>query len=189
MLELNEYYTNKEVLDSIRFRLKKEHSIKLQEIFSQRFYKILKMQCDTIKWIRSVEPQNHSYATAVKIPLAITKMLTSSWWKTWLQSWTECKTQIMNPKLLLFSKGDYTLQHEKQISGLHMLIDIGDVWDDESGGFTLVVKQGKECVRISPTPNSLAVFNKKKGMNSFVKYVNHDACSKHRIVLYTVYKR
>lgn len=170
---VQQIYLLKNTITKIRTQYQYEQSIQLHEFLQQPIFRILQKQGI---WKKEYHPALHSFSLLSRPsqPLQhVCNMLSSEEWLWWLEFVVGLKVKCKNTHILRFTHGDYTLQHEKQQYGVHVILELTRQWKTEWGGYTSVVCDGKEKIRIIPIPNSLVIFEQKNGIHQFVKYVNH----------------
>jgi len=82
-----------------------------------------------------------------------------------------------------FGHRDYTMhQREQQKAGI-VAFFFPDDWRHDWGGDVVFVKAGTPVGRFTPRRNTLLIAERKNGVRSFIKYVNHRAGTHKLIVL------
>ncbi len=187
---VNSLYLERKTIACIKQQLISPKSIQLYHFLQQPIFRFLHSSLQKCSWHHEHAAHIHSFSTPSTIPLPIKTLLTvldSDEWAMWLLLATGKEVKLKKQRLQLFGTGDYTLQHDIQERGIHCMIALTSIWGTNWGGYTSLVKEGKEIVRINPIPNSLTLFEQKKGMASFVKYINHRAGNKKHIVIHALY--
>lgn len=75
-----------------------------------------------------------------------------------------------------FGHRDYTLMHDElpEQPGVLALLFLDD-WDARWGGQLVFMRDGMTLGQFTPSANTLLVVERKKGVRSFVQYINHRA--------------
>ncbi len=89
-----------------------------------------------------------------------------------------------------FRHRQYTLLHDKlkQERGIYLFFDLSARWDEAWGGYTSVVKDGEELVRVIPRADALTFLTLAGKARHFTTYVNHKAGQHRRLVLVARFK-
>ncbi len=171
---VNSFYDAK-VLKLAKERLKEKGIMQLRDFLSRE--EVEKFQ--RLKWGVQYEPKTCSYRRAVpplctrsKSFLAVVRQVVG---KRNVKVW-ECRA---------FEHGDYTVLYDalKPGKGVALFLDM-NACQEEWGGYSVFLRNGKEVVRLVPRANTLTLVSQ-SGLKSFVKYVNYKA--RHpRVFLYGV---
>jgi len=183
MDSVNPKYTDHATIKEITtaFRSAQDiQSIQLKGFLTNEACTELKEQLESSTWKKDYKPELHAYSTTEHN----TPIFTSPSFITWLQEITGMQLTHSNAQCLKFNPGDYTLQHEPQQQGIHVILDL-NTCQEQGGGFTSCVKNGIELIKIIPEQNALSILNQSKGVNQFVKYLNHHATS--RLLIHAFY--
>lgn len=78
-----------------------------------------------------------------------------------------------------FKHRSFTLMHDEkpEPSGVLAFLFLDD-WDPRWGGEFVLYKNGQALARFTPQANTLLLVERKKGVHSFIRYVNHHAKKK-----------
>ena len=148
----------------------KEGFVILRDFFTKEEYKELRNKIAELDFKKDVNIVHHSYSQA------------EFSFKDDFFGNLKCKTY-------LFTWKDYQILHDKFVEepGIDVIIDLTDHWNAQWGGVVTYVDGSGDYTEILPLANSVAIVKRKKGMNRFVRYVNHYAKGK-RILLVCKFK-
>lgn len=78
-----------------------------------------------------------------------------------------------------FKHRSFTLMHDEKPEPAGVLAFLFlDNWNTEWGGEFVLYKKGQALARFTPQANTLLLVERKKGVHSFIRYVNHHAKKK-----------
>ena len=172
---INPAYQTKDVLKKLKKAFKDDPDlpcVALQDFLTKEG--VEKIREAAKKWKHTTIPDKHAYAeSTARLGLnQFVKQVTGK--------------QPKPHKTLLFRHKDFTVLHdeEKQPTGVIGLYCLSD-WKEEWGGDVVFVKKGDTLGRFTPRKNTLVLVQRKRGVKSVIKYVNHKA-GKHALVLVSV---
>ena len=163
---INKTYKNKQVQEKIIEIIIKEGSIQLQDFLTKKL-KIPKLKKEYI-------PQLYSYKT--------NKYKLSKEIKGFLETITNKK--VKSTKIFQFKHKDYTIINDKlkEKEGYKIILELTEKWNQESGGYTSIIENNKETLRINPIYNSLTIIKTNEKTKSFIKYINNKANNKRKFI-------
>lgn len=166
---INAAYLDKDMLAAIRQAYKQDKN--LPTVALGRFLMpqaLIELAKETGRgWKRTAIPDRYSYETRAAPPAAkelraFAKLVTGK--------------EPLKETAKRFGHRDYTLMHDEAVepAGILALLFL-DGWDEAWGGQIVFVKDGETIGRFAPGANTLLLVERKKGVRSFVQYVNHHA--------------
>ncbi|MBI5391327.1 hypothetical protein HZB02_07620 [Candidatus Woesearchaeota archaeon] len=157
-------------------------SIQLQQIFPATLAPKLAAQLASLSFAQNKDPLHHSYREAA-LPPTLQQQLFSSEMISLLNAIVGTQAVIKDPKVLLFSWKDYTLLHDEHIPkpGIDVILDFTIDLPQHAGGSLVYVDGTGEYTKLSPSFNTLIVVQRKKGVQSFLQYLNHYSKGKKRL--------
>ena len=171
----NPLYEHPSVLKKITNQFRTEGFIVLENALDNSFLQLLIPELSNINWRKQESIGNHSYSiphTAAGFVKYLLAFLASPEWLIWMENGTGQSVTLNSIAIRRFSHADYTLQHEVQQEGTYLALDLQTLSHD-AGGFTSVIKDGTELLKINPRKNQMVIWNQRMGIRSFVKYANH----------------
>ena len=182
---INNYYSNKEVINEISKVILKEGKVELQKLLEEWYYKQLLEDIKILKLKKKYIPQFYRYEYSTFKDKKLILLMEYFLFKIFKKD-----IKFYEARLLLFKHKDYVLLNDQinERNGIKLILDLTKGWNEESGGYTLFVKDNKEMLKIKPNNNTLTIIITDNKMKSFVKYINHKAQDKKRIFIELNYK-
>ena len=175
---INKDYLKYDALGSITDVLNKIGSVQLRSFMDEKSFKKIVKEASKIRMKRLYFPLKESYLFAKFNNGGLLKEL-----EAFFSLLVGKRLKVKSSYLISFKHKDYFLLNDikKESNGFKAIFELTERWDDKSGGYACFLKNGKEFVRIFPIKNSLTIVKTSKDMQSFVKYVNHNAGKRKRI--------
>ncbi len=169
-----EYTFNSRIKDSFS----KEGVVVLHTFFSEGFLEHLKNRVTKLKWKKEFELLHHSYHMA-EVNVNSKELL------AFLSGITNKKIRNLQCTVLKLTWKDYSILNDAFIEkpGRDVIIDLTANWNGKWGGLVTYADGSGNYVEIPAMENSLAIVQRKTGMNRFIQYLNHYGKGKERIVL------
>ena len=186
-LPIHIQYFMDRVLDKASAQFRKEWSIQLHRFLQPEIYKkAIALARAPLK--SQYVPDQYCYHTFKSTPVIakqLMRMVQSADFAAIISIIVGKKIRLRHAAWRVYQHGDYTVRHDKlkEPPGYDVLLDITQHWDERACGHHSFVQGGKEIVRISPMPNSLAIIKRPSHLQKFVKYANHHAGKDKRVVL------
>ncbi|GEM_PF-2808571 len=141
-------------------------------------------------YMRKYRPDMYKYKESkpYKAVDPLLNLLKSEALKKYMKAVFEQEYKQQQMELRCFAQGDYTLLHdaEETFEGFLLIYDSGTEWQQEYGGYDVVIRPKKDPLIIPPTPNTLAIIKSTKETRWFTKYVNGLTGNKKRYVVWCV---
>jgi|GEM_PF-4081416 len=161
---INEYYANKEIINMMIQKLKKDHVIELQQFTKPEFAQKISREVKKLRFQREEKLMSHSYGYSTDkrvlseivreiIPFIIDIM----------------PIKNLDLSIVKFEHKDYILIHEKKQKTF--ILDLTQQWSDAFGGQTVFSNMKGENIIINQKFNSLILSDDKRHM--FIKYINN----------------
>ena len=181
---VNSVYLSEAGLSAAHTAFQQHGYVQLREFLKPEIFGKLQKLIRKSSWRQQYLPD------VVKCSLAqcqkkIWKLLFSSDFRVFVEVITGFKSKRPLLSLCRFSHGDYSLLNDKVASkkGIMFELEFSAKWNHSSGGFTSVLREGSEIVRVCPQQNTLTLVNSDKNTQSFVKYVTHKAGMRKRVFI------
>ena len=182
MNELNAIYLKEETKQKVRksFLHSDFPAVILKDFFTAEYYTQLKKKVSSLDFKNSSVVLHHAYAVSdIKI--------TSKELCEFLSFVTKKKIDEISFRAYLLSWRDYQILNDKYLEkpGIDIVIDLIDDWNSDLGGVVTFTNGRGTVYPIAPAGNSLAIVERKKGLQKYIQYVNHNAEEKKRVFLIT----
>ncbi|MBS3167581.1 hypothetical protein J4216_00450 [Candidatus Woesearchaeota archaeon] len=169
---INNIYKDKKIIEQIKEILKKQGSIQLKEFLKEPPKINSKLKEEYV-------PQSHSYKfTDYEMNKEIIKFVEII-----------TNKKLRSSKLFELKHKDYKLLSDKQKEreGYKIIIELTKSWKEEFGGFTSIIENNQENLRIIPEENTLSIIRTNKEQKSFIKYINNKAKNQKRIFIELIF--
>ena len=180
MDEVNPAYLKEENKQKIRksFLHGEFPAVILKDFFSREFYEELQKKVSSLNFRKDHVVLHHSYAVG-------NFKLSSKECTDFLSLVTKKKIEEVYCTAYLLTWKDYMILNDKYLEkpGIDMVIDLNDDWNAQRGGIVTYTDGKGTVYPISPTANSLAIVERKKGLQKYFQYVNHHGKEKKRLLL------
>lgn len=192
---INQHYLNRPALTAIRdayLKNKTIQSVQLRDFLNKRAYTFL--QRDAWGATRKRQSSSTMFIYDALKPhrtmLDFERLLRSKEFAALLSFLAGKKLAVQEIEWQSFSHRHYTLLHDKRVqkNGVYFFLDLPQQWDDAWGGYTSLVRDGQELIRISPRGNAATFLTMAGKARQFTKYVNYRAGKHRRIVLVARFK-
>ncbi len=180
MDEVNSLYLKEETKQKIRksFLHGEFPAVILKDFFSKKFYEELQKKVSSLNFRKDNVVLHHSYAVGnFKLP---SKECTD-----FLSFATKKKIEEVYGTAYLLTWKDYMILNDKYLEkpGIDIILDLTDNWNAEWGGVVTFTDGRGTVYPIPPAANSLAVVERKKGLQKYIQYSNHYGKEKKRLLL------
>ncbi len=169
---INKMYVSPEILEEINnaFNNSKPKMIRLDNFLEINFCNRLIKYLDESVWKKTKLPDRYSFSE--------TDIKDFDYLRNFLGEVVGKKTKNFQVKFRKYEWKDYHLIHDsEEFEGTEFCIFlIREVWDPEMGG-SFVYKSEKDYI-FNPVQNSFFMFEKKKNILRFVKYLNNSCRDK-----------
>ena len=180
MDEVNPAYLKEENKQKIRksFLHGEFPAVILKDFFSREFYEELQKKVSSLNFKRDVVVLHHSYALS-SINISSKELY------EFVSFVTKKKIDELQFRAYLLTWKDYMILNDKYLEkpGIDMVIDLNDDWNAQWGGIVTYTDGKGTAYPLSPTANSLAIVERKKGLQKYFQYVNHHGKEKKRLLL------
>lgn len=173
MMLRKSFYQNKEL-----------PSVQLRQVFNQGFYHKLKKDILSLSYQPDRQLLTHSYLTAA-LPASLLRLFHSPKFFSVISGIIGRPIQKVDLHAHLFSWKDYTVLSDETIepAGIDIIIDLTEDWPEGAGGEIIYRDREGNYFPLPSTPNTLTIVNRKRTIQKFVKYVNHYAGNRKRVLL------
>jgi len=178
--EINPIYLKEDTRQKVRksFLHSDFPAVLLHDFFVKGFYAELQKKASALDFKREVVVVHHSYAVS-KLTIASKELL------AFLSSVTKKKIDELHFTAYLLTWKDYQILNDRYLEkpGIDIIIDLTEGWDPECGGVVTFTDGRGTVYPLAPAGNSLAMVERKKGLQKYVQYLNHHAKDKKRLFL------
>ena len=175
---VNPIYLTKENLQKIKesFLNSEFPAVILKDFFNTKSFEELNKKVNSLNFKKEVNLLSHSYSSS-----DIT--LDSKEFLNFLSNVLSDKNKFTF-KAYIFTWKDYLILNDEFVEkpGLDIIINISD-WNPGWGGVINYTGGKGDAYPIPVEKNSLAIVNRRKGIQKFVQYVNHYGKNRERIVI------
>lgn len=159
-------------------------SVQLRQVFDHEFYRKLQPEILSLSYQANRQLLTHSYLTAA-LPAPLLRLFHSSEFFSVISGIIGRPVQKVDFHAHLFSWKDYTVLSDETIepAGIDIIIDLTEDWPEGAGGEIIYRDQEGNYFPLPSAPNMLAIVQRKRTIQKFVKYVNHYAGTQKRVLL------
>ena len=178
MVEINPSYLSKDNLKKIKesFINSEFPAVILKDFFNTKSFEELNKKVNSLNFKKEVNLLSHSYSSS-DIDINSKEFL------DFLSKIFSNKNKFTF-KAYKFTWKDYTILNDEFIEkpGMDIIINISD-WNPRGGGIINYTDGKGDAYPITAEKNSIAIINRKKGIQKFVQYVNHYGKDRERIFI------
>jgi|SRR3989344_2440046 len=178
--EINPIYLREETQQKIRssFLNSEFPALILKDFFSTKFYTELEQKISSLKFKKEVAVVHHCYAVS-------SFTLSSKYFSAFLSLVTKKKMNDLCFTAYCLTWKDYLILHDRYLEkpGLDIIIDLTERWNSDWGGKVIFTDGEGTVYPLEPARNSIALVERKKGLNKYIQYLNHQAKDRKRILL------
>ncbi|MEK6939587.1 MAG: hypothetical protein AABX31_02560 [Nanoarchaeota archaeon] len=182
MGEINPGYLKEETKQKIRKSFLHSDSdfpaVIVKHFFTADFYKELERKISSLNIKKDVVVLHHSYAVS-DIKLSSKELC------DFLSFVTKKKIDEINFTAHLLTWKDYQILNDKYLEkpGIDVVIDVTENWNTGWGGVVTYTDGRGTVYPLAPVGNSIALVERKKGLQKYFQYVNHYGKDKKRVFL------
>jgi len=180
MDDVNQAYQKEETKQKIRktFLHGDFPAVILKAFFSKEFYEGLIKKVSSLHFKKDIVVLHHSYAVS-------NFKISSKEFCDFISFVIKKKVEEVSFTAYSLTWKDYLILHDRYVEkpGIDIIIDVTDHWNTEWGGVVTYTDGRGNYYPLSPAENSLALVERKKGLNKYLQYINHYGKEKNRILL------
>ncbi len=156
--------------------LKDLPSVALFDFWEPLFYTKFQQQIKTLDFQQEKIILSHSFAEAKSFS-PMQETFDKKDFLEFLSLILSKKIKNIAPQILSFQHRDYTILNDatEERAGIDLIFNLADNWNDDWGGYVVYATGDGDYIPITTKGNTLTIISRKKGINKFVKYVNHKA--------------
>ncbi len=182
---INKGYLSTEIVEKLSQEFYKNNalpSVTLMEFFERKEFDRMISEISAINFKVCRRRMEFSYKKSV-LPESIKKVISNEFLKAYISSIIGKKIKKIEGEIRVFGWKDYTLINDKTIEkpSVELIIDFSVKMRNDCGGGIIYVDGTGEYSEILSSHNSITLLNRKKGIQKFVKYVNHLAGKDNKI--------
>ncbi|MDO8510651.1 MAG: hypothetical protein Q7S55_00640 [Nanoarchaeota archaeon] len=178
--EINQVYLKEDTRQKVRksFLHGEFPAVILKDFFSTEFYSQLTKKVSALDFKKEQVVVHHSYAVSKS-------QLSSKELTDFISFVTKKKIDELHFTAYLLTWKDYQILNDRYLEkpGIDIVIDLTDGWNPECGGVVTFTDGRGTVYPLAPAGNSLAMVERKKGLQKYVQYLNHHAKDKKRLFL------
>jgi hypothetical protein len=147
-------------------------NIRLDNIFQKPVFLLLQKKLSNSKFKLRFHPYKHKYFTAKSKDMHA--FINGRYFKSLIEKILKLKNYKIRYEIRKFEHGDYTLLHDAddKREGVDFIIDFSKPMKN-FGGNTVYLSRKEELLILNPSPNTLSFVDRRKGMMSYTKYIQH----------------
>lgn len=180
MVKINPAYLKEEMKNKVRksFLHSDFPAVILKDFFSKDYYQQLQKNVSSLNFKKDIVVLHHSYAVS-NFKIGSKELL------DFLSFVTKKNIDDLEFTAFLVTWKDYMILNDKYLEkpGIDVVIDVTDGWNPECGGVVTFTDGRGTVYPLNPAGNSLAVVERKKGLQKYFQYLNHHAKDKKRLIL------
>ncbi len=172
---LNTLYLDAAMLRKAREIYLKEtpHNISLETFFQPVIFTLLQQKILSSAFARHFHPYKFNYYTAKNE--ALQHFLNGSYFQKLIGEILQIQKYTFSYEIRKFEPGCFTLLHDDlphEPPGIDFVINFSEAAPTH-GGYIQYVDAAQELVKVVPSPNSLTIVGRPKGVMCYTKYVAH----------------
>jgi len=178
---INPIYLKKEILDKLKkeFRKNNPKSMQLTSFMDSKSYTLFLKLISNANFIKKEVRDMHCFFEAKNTNL---KLFNTKEFLSFCSALSGKKIKKSEPSLRMFMKGCYTLVHEETAKkGIEFFFDLTPKWNERFGGQVTYLTYDGSKVITPQYPNTLILAESGR---SYVKYVNNNAKSEGKLLVY-----
>ncbi|KAL9653005.1 hypothetical protein ABK040_015520 [Willaertia magna] len=185
---LNDSYLKTKTIDAVNQSFCDESSIELrsflkEEVFNKLYKELQELNDDQFELAVPVNRRQYLKVNVDKVDknslvYKFDQVLNSKTFIDTLTKMTSCTITKINVQARKFRKGDYALVQNTPTdeTRLDVILRLCPTeWEFEYGGGIVYMDEVEELLSVLPEPNTISMVLRDKGVQTFVKYLNHHA--------------
>ena len=147
-------------------------NIRLENIFQKPVFMLLQKALYNSKFKLRFHPYKCKYFTSKSKEMRA--FISGKYFKSLIEKILNLKNCKIKHEIRKFEHGNYTLLHDAddERPGVDFIIDFSKP-TKSFGGHTVYLSQKEELLILNPSPNTLSFVDRRRGMMSYTKYVQH----------------
>lgn len=147
-------------------------NIRLENLFQKSVFLLLQKKLCNSQFRLRFHPYKYKYFTAESKEMHA--FINGKYFKNLIGKILNLKNYKIRYGIRKFESGNYTLLHDagNEKPGVDFTVDFSKPMEN-FGGNTVYLTQKEELLILNPSPNTLSFVDRRKGMMSYTKYVQH----------------